>query len=128
MNFVRERYIQLCFISFGITSGFGLLLVLWPRLVAGMLGTEVANSFNARLLGLVLIAISLTYVLALINEEAKNSLLFIATLEKSFAVIYVIVAIAVHQVSFMAIGMVVVDAAIALFGIMAIKMPKDTAS
>ncbi len=125
MNFVRERFTQFCIISFLITSGFGVLMTVFPRLTVKPLGIMVCNSFSTRVLGLILIVMGLTYVLALIYEEAKNPLLIIATLEKCLVVVYVLVAIYMSQVNIMALGMVAGDGAIALFGIMALRLPED---
>ncbi|MEO0250299.1 MAG: hypothetical protein ABIN58_12405 [candidate division WOR-3 bacterium] len=128
MNFIKERYTQFCLLSFAITSGFGLLLTLWPRLVdrlIGLRGPLVYNTFFARVLGLVLLALGFAYVLALIYEEAKNPLLLVATMEKCLAVLYVLVALFKGQIGGMALGMLIVDTAIALFGIMAIRMPEE---
>jgi hypothetical protein len=125
MKFVREKYIVICLAAFALTSGFGLILALFPDLVAAMLGAPQPNTFFARVLGLVLIPMGLCYLMVLIFDEAKTALLAIASIEKGLAVLYVIVALARCQVSWTAGGMVALDGALAVFGVMAIMLPDE---
>jgi len=128
MNFVRERYTGLCLFSFMVTSGFGLILAIFPRLIGWFIGLEsilIPNSFFARTLGLVVFVIGFAYVMALVYEEAKNPLLVLATFEKILVSLYVLLAVLVGQIGAFGIVMLVVDGGIALFGIMAVRLPED---
>lgn len=128
MDFVRERYTQLCLLAFAVTSGGGVLVTLWPRPLLGILRVPIENTFSARLLGMALVSLGLAYLLALIFEEAKNPLLFIVTSFFCMGTLYELIAFWMCQVNWLALGDAAFGSVFIIFGIMAMRIPKDGAS
>ncbi len=125
MQFIQKNFTRLCVAAFIITSGLGLVLTLWPDFVGSIIDARLANTFFARLLGLVLIPMGLCYLFARIYNQCKNPLLALASLEKALAVAYAITALAKNQVEWGVILMIIVDFALLVFGVTAIFIPDD---
>ncbi len=126
MDFVKNNFTRLCLAAFIITSGFGMLLTLWPDFIASLIiKPGLLNTFFARMLGLVLIPMGACYLLALIYNQCKNPLLSLATAEKALAVAYMITALVKTQAQWSVVLMIIVDLALFVFGIMALFVPDE---
>ncbi|MFO8058653.1 MAG: hypothetical protein R6V10_15310 [bacterium] len=125
MELVRKHFTRICVAGFIITSGFGVILTLWPDFVASIVGAAVPNTFFARLLGVVLVPMGLCYLFALIYNQSKNPLLSVVTVEKLLAVAYMITALAKSQAGWAVILMIIVDLALLVLGTMALFVPDE---
>jgi len=123
MNEKRSKGILVfCWIGFLITSGAGLGLFLMPAYLSGLVGITAPgagafNPFFIRMLGLVLVAVGLCYFMALYDEDAMRSLIFIASAEKILAVLYCLGAFFSGKVSAMIWGVIIGDGVLAILGI-----------
>jgi len=107
-----------CWAGFIITSGAGLMMFLAPAFLSDLIGIPAAeNPFFIHLLGLILVAIGICYFMALYDEDAARSLIFIASGEKVLAVLYSLGSLVGGKVGSMILGVIIVDAILAGIGI-----------
>jgi len=123
MNEAKQRWLTaFCWLGFLITFGAGLSLFLAPGFMSGRIGIPVPagaefNPYFIRLLGLVLVAIGLCYLMAIYDEDALRSLIFIGSGEKILAVLYSLAAFILGKVSALIWGVIIVDGILAILGI-----------
>lgn len=108
-----------CWAGFVITSGAGLLMFLAPVYLSDLMGIDISQGgdFFLRLLGLVLVAVGVCYFMALYDEEAARSLIFIASGEKVLAVLYCLGSLLTGKVDIMILGVIIIDGILAIIGI-----------
>jgi uncharacterized protein YjeT (DUF2065 family) len=106
-----------CWAGFIITSGAGLMMFLAPAYMSKLIEIASLDDFFIKLLGLILVAVGVCYFMALYDEDAARSLIFIASGEKVLAVLYSLGSLVGGKVGSMILGVIIVDAILAGIGI-----------
>jgi hypothetical protein len=106
-----------CWAGFIITSGAGLMMFLAPAYMSKLIEIASPDDFFIKLLGLILVAVGVCYFMALYDEDAARSLIFIASGEKVLAVLYSLGSLVGGKVGSMILGVIIVDAILAGIGI-----------
>jgi len=108
-----------CWVAFAVTFLAGLGMFLAPAHISELAGIPAGAGFNPyfiKLLGLILVAVSLCYFMANFDEDAARSLLFVASGEKVLAVLYTLAALFGGKVAARAWGVALGDGLMAILG------------
>ncbi len=109
-----------CWVAFLITFFAGLGMFLAPGKISDLAGIPAAaaefNPYFIKLLGLILVAVSLCYFMAIYDDDAARSLIFIASGEKVLAVLYTLAALVSGRVGKMTAGVILTDGLLAIIG------------